>query len=164
MCNPMAAAAALQIVQGATQYSAAKQSSKYIQGQLVEQSQLQAQATNDQLEQINSQAATDMSARAIAAARERAQLRVAAGEAGVGGNSPAISEMRSQFAEGYDMTTINSNRIAALKQATLEGRSAQARTQAEFYQNAPPNPLSSVLTIGANVAGLYSRQPSAPKV
>lgn len=171
MCTPIAAAAVLTIAQGAAQYSAVKQSNAYARSEIQRESQLSAQATQNQADQINAQASTDMSARAIQAARERAALRVAAGEAGVSGNSPAISEMRSQFAEGYDITTINGNRLAMLKQGALEGDAAQSRLRSDYNRYAPPSPLASALTIGANVAGLYASKvdgrpidPSAPKI
>lgn len=164
MCNPIAAAAVLQIAQGVSQYSAAKQASAYERSAISNEMALSAQATQNQADQIRNQESVDMSARAIQAARERAALRVAAGEAGVGGNSPAISEMRSQFAEGFDMTTIRGNADAQLKQGALEGMAAQSRLTAGYNRAAPPSPLASALTIGANVAGLYSRMPSRPTI
>ncbi len=160
--NPIAIAAALQVAQGIAQYQQQKQLSIYGRAQLQNEMNLSAEATQNQADQIRNQATIDMSARAIQAARERASLRVAAGEAGVGGNSPAISEMRNQFAEGYDMTTIRGNADAQLKQGWLEGLASQSRLQSEYNSLAPPSPLASALTIGANVAGLYSRQPSTP--
>lgn len=162
MCDPVSIATVLTVASGAMQYQAAKQNSKFMRDQLQAEGETNSQAINDQINQIQNQAGIDMSARAIEAAKERARLRVASGEFGVGGVSPDIAEKRVSFSEGYDLSTINNNRTAAQKQAVLEGRSTQARTLTGIYQNRGPDPLTSALTIGANVAGLQAGQPSAP--
>jgi hypothetical protein len=164
MCEPVTIATGLMIASGAMQYQQARKDSKFMQGQLGEESRINAEATADQISQIQSQAAIDMSERTKAGLQERARLRVAAGEFGVGGVSPGISEKRSLFAEGFDLSTMDNNRKAAQKQAGLEGRTAQNRTTTERYRNAPPNLWTSALTIGANVAGLRAGRPSRPKL
>lgn len=166
MCDPtggVATLALLTVASGAMQYQQQKQDSKFMRNQLEAEGQLNAEATNDQIGQIKNQATIDISERAKAALQERARLRVAAGEFGVGGVSPDISEKRSMFAEGTDISTIDSNHRAARKQAVLEGRGAQARTLTGIYQNRAPDALASALTIGANVAGIKAGQPTAPK-
>ncbi len=163
MCDPVSAAYALTVVAGVAQYQSQKQSSAYLRNQLSIEGEENAKATQDQIGQIQNQAAIDMSERAKVALQERARLRVAAGEFGVGGISPDIAEKRSLFSEGYDLSTIDNNRTAAQRQAVREGRSAQARTLTGIYQNRAPDALASSLTIASNVAGIKASQPTTPK-
>lgn len=163
MCIPaIPALIALTVASGVAQYQEKKQSSAYLRNQLGLEGEENAKATQDQIDQIQNQASIDMSERTKAALQERARLRVAAGEFGVGGVSPDIAEKRSLFSEGYDLATIDNNRTAAQRQAVREGRSSQARTLTGIYQNRAPDALASALTIGANVAGIAATQPSAP--
>lgn len=150
------------ILSGAMAYKQGKQDSQFMRNQLQQEGETNAQATQDQVDQIQAQAAGDMSERSKAALQERARLRVASGEFGVGGVSADIAQTRSKFSEGVDLSTIDSNRRAAQKQAGLEGKGAQARTQTGIYQNRGPDALASSLTIAGNVAGLYSTQPKKP--
>lgn len=75
--------------------------------------------------EANQQALVEKTERARQAAIERARLRVATGEAGIGGLTPARLEGQTNFEEGFDLQTIESNRESKVRQAEYQKTTLQ---------------------------------------
>lgn len=106
--------------------------------------------------QLDGQAQDEMSERAKVGMRERASLRVAAGEAGVGGVGVDIQDAQSQFNQGQDVAKIESNRSAQAKQVALERSGSKA--SASSKANSLPSSASTGARAGLQIAGDYYGQ------
>lgn len=73
-----------------------------------------------QQEQVNQQAAQEKMQRAQQAMAERAQLRVTAGESGVGGLSPMKDIAETYMNQGLDASTLETNRANKVRQIQNE--------------------------------------------
>ena len=91
-------------------------------------------AISTQQDEINQQSAQDTNQRALQAMRERAALRVSAGEAGVQGASVDGAFKDTYMAQGADMATIETNRTNKIRQAQLTKGSVQANAQGRINQ------------------------------
>lgn len=100
--------------------------------------------------QIDGQTQDEMSERAKVGMRERASLRVAAGEAGVGGVGVDIQDSQSQFNQGQDIAKIESNRTAQAKQVALERSGSKASTQSKI--NSMPSSAATGARAGLQIA------------
>jgi len=115
--------------------------------------QAQADALGAQRQKQSDQIATAAGAKAgertKAAQAERARLRVAAGEAGVAGQSFEAQLMDSAFQESHDVATIS-------KDTELQQEASQARTDTALVSTMQPSPIASGLQIlGGAVGAAY---------
>lgn len=108
-------------------------------------------ATQAQIEQaqINEQATDELSLRARTALSERARLRVAAAESGVGGQTTQRVVNNPYTQAGWDMSRIRSNTQKAKQQSSLnaQGRAAGYASQASSIQR------GSMAGAGLQIAG-----------
>ena len=103
-----------------------------------------------QAQEISAQAEGQLGERVKQARRERARLRVAAGEAGVGGGSVS-AQLRDSFAQqNQDAATIARN-------ARFADRASEARTESAFAQIDRPNLLTAGLQIATAGYSGYSQ-------
>jgi hypothetical protein len=119
----------------------------------------QDQATKDQTaeiqKQINDQSVAEKSDRAAAAMREKAALRVAAGESGVGGVGVDIAANQSDMAASIDTGRIESNRASASRQAALNAQGKY--TESAGKRASIPSQGAVWGQAGLQIAGAYSK-------
>lgn len=113
MCDPASAMLAISV---ASSVAGGIGSNKQARAQ-IEANNAAATAQQDQL---NAQAALDTQERSRQGARERATMRVSAGESGVAGASPLGMLMDSLFQEGYDNSITEYNRSNAVEASSRE--------------------------------------------
>lgn len=111
--------------------------------------------------QINQGAAQQENERVRAAMIEQGRLRVASGEAGIGGNSPDAQLRESMFNEGTDITTIENNRRNGILQTGNEANSLRAKAQGIVNTSNRPSALGTGLTIAGQVGGYAAKHPSS---
>ncbi len=112
----------------------------------------QMESTAEQQRQNNAAAAQQMSERAREAQIERARLRVLAGESGLSGVSTDRIENASRFNEGYDIATIEANRLNASKQITNEAKGIRAQSQSKLNTIDRPSLIGTGLQIVGSIA------------
>lgn len=141
---------------GAVQTNANNQTQKWALDAQNEQTQKQ---TTELQKQIDGQAQQQTSDRAKAAMRERAALRVAAGESGVSGAGVNVIDSQIQQTASADMGTIESNRAARSKQAAMDQAGTAAAIQSR--RNELPSEAATwgqaALRIGGDVSKYYTR-------
>jgi hypothetical protein len=150
----MCEAATILAIASTVATTAATASSARAQTKAIEQGYAQQMETvQEQYKQIDAQASQQMTERAREAMKERARLRVIAGEFGIGGG---VSEDRimneSRFNEGTDMATIEANRMSNLKQTELEAKGMRAGSVRQLSQVKQPSLIGS----GLQIAGIYA--------
>lgn len=91
-------------------------------------------AVGAQQDEINQQAAQEKQQRALLAMRERAALRVSAGEAGLAGGVVDGAIKDTYMNESADMGTLEANRANKIKQAQLSKGQIQATAQGRVNQ------------------------------
>jgi hypothetical protein len=111
----------------------------------------QMQGVQQQYDQINAQAAQQMSERGLEAMKERSRLRVLAGESGVSGISEDRIMNESRFNQGTDMATIEANRANNLKQTKMDAEGMRAGQMRQLSQIKQPSLIGS----GLQIAGIY---------
>ena len=86
-------------------------------------------AQTTEQDQVNQQAAQEKLQRTQAAMAERARLRVASGEAGIGGLSPAKDIGETYMNQGMDASVLETNRANRIRQIENEKDSTYATNQ-----------------------------------
>jgi hypothetical protein len=112
------------------------------------------QQQNAQAEEANASAQQAMGKRVAQARRERARLKVAAGEANIGGASFEAQLMNSLFQEDFDLADIN-------KQAQFTERAINTSADMAHSRVADPNLALAGLQIAGAVQG-YRNRPTKP--
>jgi hypothetical protein len=155
MCIPVAAAglliSAVSVGLSAAQANANNQTQKKA---LEAQNTVSKMQTAELQKQINAKSEQERSERAAAAMRERASLRVAAGEAGVGGAGVSILENQADRNAAMDMGIIESNRSNASRQANLEQAGISAGIEGK--KSALPSKAAVWGQAGLQIAGDYA--------
>lgn len=108
-----------------------------------------------QREEVRDANETKIADRNRAARRDRARSRVAAAEAGVGGQSFSLAIKQSRFAQDLDAARINKNTFFATRRIQSQLRSSNAATAqpgALDFVNAGLSGYSSGLQINAAIA------------
>lgn len=119
------------------------------------------QAINDRARQIAQTHDLDIFERQRQAAREYSRIAVAAGEAGVGGNSPARLLANTLQQMSYDQGIFRQNKENALAQNLVEVQAAGARRESRIKvaEARRPNPFLTSLKIGGQTAmSFYNTQ------
>ena len=138
MCSPPAIVMALSMASTATGLFAQRQAANAQLEALETQRQAQA-------EELSAQAEQRMGERVKKARRERARLRVAAGEAGIAGASFEAVLADSFAQQNQDLATIAKN-------VAFADRASQARFRSAVAQVDRPTLVSSALQIGLSGA------------
>lgn len=114
-----------------------------------------------QRQQIDRSVGLEIFERQRQALRERSRIAVAAGEAGVGGISPARIIAQSLWDASYDIGIHSANRDAMLLQNLLEQSAVMASRDSQIRQarSQITNPFMSMLMIGSNFARGYLSVP-----
>lgn len=112
----------------------------------------QMDSLNLQYDQTNKQAIDEMSARAREAMIESAKLRAFSGESGLAGISNERIQNESGFNLGTDISSIESNRQASLRQLHQEGRGVRAQTTSKMNEVMKNRP--SLIGTGLQIAGV----------
>jgi hypothetical protein len=115
----------------------------------------QIEALSKRAEGISDQAALDKLERQRQAMREQARIRVAAGEAGVGGGqSTQLRLADALFQSGYDIGIIEHNKDANLDQVEYQMESARrsADNRLASYEATSYGPLESFMGIASSTA------------
>ena len=116
------------------------------------------QALQTQYDQTNKQAIDEMSVRARESMVESARLRAFSGESGLAGISNDRIQSESAFNLGTDISSIESNRQASLRQLYQEGREDRARSTSRINDIRRPSLIGTGLQIAgvaANTASNY---------
>lgn len=150
MCEPtmllMGAMSVMSAVKGFQQQSAAYAQAQQQQEYMNQNYTAQALAAKDaaqaninaitaQQQEVSEAADAEAMERQIEASRERARAVVAAGEAGLGGITPALLERDVMGAAGRDITTIQRNKASQIMQGQRDKQAA--RRSGTTVGNAP---------------------------
>lgn len=131
------------------------------------QAELDYQILEEQKQEIKEQAGLEAFERQRQALREEAKIRVAAGEAGVLGNSILRQLNDSLLQAGYDIGIIEANKEAQLNQASLEQAASLSRANS-VIANAKASsvrPLQAVFNIGyAGLSGALAGYSAGKKL
>lgn len=148
MCEPTTIIAAVSAVAGlASQAKAAS-----AQAEAIAQAQLASnEATARQYQQVQGQAAEQVSERAKEAMIERGRLRVFAGESGLAGVSVDRIINVSRFNEGSDMATIEANRRNTVDQVAMDARAGFSSNQSRMNSIKKPD----LIGAGLQIAGAH---------
>lgn len=121
-------------------------------------------ALEKQRQQIDRSVGLEMFERQRQALRERSRIAVAAGEAGVAGNSPARLIARSLQDAAFDIGVHQANRQAMLEQTMLEQADIRAArdTRINLSRSQQTNPFMAALQIGARAVSAYHSVPKIP--
>lgn len=141
MCNPLALGivmAAGAAAQSYSQYSAGKAQASYLKEQY-----------EAQQDQLDAQASAEANEAARKARRERARIAVAAGEAGVSGNSFEAQLHNSLFQQQNQLALVNYNQTQAKAASQDQLNSALSGIQM-------PTALGAALQIGTAFASGYA--------
>lgn len=110
----------------------------------------QMETLQTQYAQTNKQAVEEMSVRARESMIENSRLRAWAGESGLAGISNDRILNESQFNLGTNISSIESNRQASLRQQYREGREVRAGATSKINQM----PRPSLIGTGLQIAGV----------
>lgn len=150
MCSPTAAiaVASLVIADREKRANARRQEESLAAEQ--RNSDVQAQVEQNQ---INENAADNLTLRAKQALQERALLRVSSGEAGVAGNSVERVNSEADVNAGWDIARILTNTRNRVTQSRLEARGRNASIASRYNQIERPSTLSTGLQIAGSIYG-----------
>lgn len=155
MCDPISIGVASLAIGTASagmsfmqQSSQAKMQRKAVQDNYAQQ----MQALNLQYDQTNKQATDEMSVRAREAMIESARLRAFSGESGLAGISNDRIQNESALNLGTDISSIESNRQASLRQLYQEGREVRAQTTSKINEVMKNRPT--LIGTGLQIAGV----------
>lgn len=154
MCSPVLAVTAVSAV---ASYMSQQSQAEAQEAALKNQADAQASSAKLQKEQVNEQAADEMSARAKQAQAAEARLKVAAGESGVSGVSEDRNEAEVQFNASQDIATIENNRQAKMKQINAGIDASNAKGESAAASIREPSMLGS----GLQIAGTWAKQKAA---
>lgn len=114
--------------------------------------------------QINRASDLEIFERQRQALRERSRIAVAAGEAGVVGNSPARLIAQAMLDAAHDIGVHQANRESNLLQTNLERTAVQAKRDSRINvaRSQMVNPFMSALMIGGRAATSYFSAPRIP--
>ena len=161
MCDPISIAVGSLAISAAStgmgfmqQSSQAKMQRKAVQEDYAQQ----IQALNLQYDQTNKQAIDEMSVRAREATIESARLRAFSGESGLAGISNDRVQNESAFNLGTDISSIESNRQASLRQLYQEGKGVRAQTTSKMNEVMKNRP--SLIGTGLQIAGVAANTAS----
>ncbi len=160
MCPPLLIGSTLAILSGVQTMMQIGQQNQ-MAGQIAESAQ-EAAATDYSIlqqrqTQINEQAALEAFERQRQSLKEQAKIRVAAGEAGVLGNSPLREVENAMFQGAYDKSIIETNRINQIIQAQQAKQNVytQVQSRLNYAESLTTNPFLGVLQIGSNIGGSF---------
>jgi hypothetical protein len=119
-----------------------------------EQSRLNTEQAKNLQDQIDKKSQQEMSDRAKAAMAERAALRTASGEAGVGGAGVSILENQADRNASVDIATMETNRSNLSRQAALDAAGTAAAIQGKI--NSLPSEAAVWGQAGLQIAGQYA--------
>ena len=111
----------------------------------------------EQRRQEGLQARQQMSERGKQALFERARLRAASAEGGVGGNSIDRIFNENSFAAGQDMATMQENARNGVRQSMQQGEAMRSTAQSRLNAIERPSMLSTGLQIAGIGADAYSK-------
>lgn len=171
MCLPVAAPVLLAI-QTATAVAGAVFSHIGQQQAANAQEKAIKQGYNSQVSQLNEKnrqeqvkAGQEMSERARQAMFERARLRAASAEGGLGGISVDNIFSANEWALGQDLATMNENYRNTARQSVMEGTAMRAEAQSRLTSIERPSILNTglqIASIGLDSAQQYSKLPKKP--
>lgn len=126
---------------------------------------LEYQQINEKQQQINQQSALDQSERNKQGLLEQAKISTIAGESGALGISSDRVLADSFMQEGTDMSSLEKNRVNAIKQTGWEGRQAQgsADVRNADISNKRPSLIGTGLQIAADSYGGIQKAKSVAK-
>jgi hypothetical protein len=156
MCSPVAAFAAVSVVKTIADYNDQRRQAATLRQQAEQENQELNRTLDDAHAQTDARAKEEMSVRARAALLERGRLTAIAADSGVTGNSQDRVLRESRFNEGYDITTIETNRTSQQAQIERARRSGDLTYARQLAAARGPSPLGAMLSIGGNVAGAYA--------
>lgn len=161
MCNPILVMAGMSVVSAI----GAKQNASNAQVASNNALSQQYQQINEKQGQINQQSALDQSERDKQGLLERAKMATISGESGALGISSDRLLSDSFMQEGTDISSLEKNRVNAIKQTGWEGTQAQANAQSRNVEIASKTPtvLGTGLQIGADAYIMNSKSKAAAK-
>jgi hypothetical protein len=118
----------------------------------------QSEAASRQYAETNKQAAQEMSQRAHEGMVERARLRVISGESGLSGVTTDKIAGESDFNQGTDIASIESNRRAQNLQTQSNANGLRATTQSRLAAISRPSLLGTGLQIAGAGADYYGEK------
>jgi hypothetical protein len=122
---------------------------------------LQSMMLSQQSQEVDTQTSAELLERKMAAQKEAARLKAAAGEAGIEGNTVGRLMTDVEQAAGRDTSTIKYNREIKQRQIYNAGRVAMERAKApKLYAHAPNRNMYAMrmgLGIGSAAMGTYNQ-------
>lgn len=168
MCEPVTATA-LAIGTAAAVSSYAESKARNAQAKAEEQAAKSAAAYDKtaidlRRHQINRSVDLEIFERQRQALRERSRIAVAAGEAGVAGNSPARMIAQSMLDAAHDIGVHQANRESLIAQTMLEEQAIKAGrdSRVNIARSQMTNPFMSALMIGGRTTAAYLGAPRIP--
>lgn len=154
MCNPVAVMAVMTVASAVGAKETATNTQQAANNALGKQ----YQQINEKQGQINQQSALDQSERDKQGLLERAKMATISGESGALGISSDRLLSDSFMQEGTDISSLEKNRVNAIKQTGWEGTQAQASAQSTINTAAAkaPSVIGTGLQIGTDYLTLSS--------
>jgi hypothetical protein len=152
MCIPAAAAGLIiSTVSAAVSYVQQDRTARQHTRAIYEADRANLDSSLEQERQVNSQATDQKSQRTREAMIERGRLRVIAAESGLEGGLDRI-ERASMFNEGYDIASIESNRMNAVAQVRAERAAGRTLTGIRLASVQRPSLVGTGLQVAGAVA------------
>ena len=150
LSTALLAASALQIGQTVLGHVDASQQASAQSKAIAANDAQQQETMRERMKQYNAQAVDQKSERSREAVIERGRLRAVQGESGLTGNTQSRVIGESYFNEGYDMSSIESNRKKEVAQVQLEAKGLRAHSQSQLHSVRQP----SLIGTGLQIAGI----------
>lgn len=152
MCSPTLALMGMTTVMQMQQQNAAADAQEDALEDAAANSAMQTQIEQNE---INDQAADQVSLRVRQALIERSRLKVAANESGIAGRTVDALSNKVDARKGWDISRITSGQASRLRQSSMNNRSRQAGYNSQRSQITRMSPV----TAGLQIAGAhYARQ------
>lgn len=164
MCEPMSIAIASLAIGTASAgmgFMQQSQQAKMERRSLQDNHAQRMQALQLQYDQTNKQAVDEMSVRARESMVESARLQAFSGESGLAGISNDRIQNESTFNLGTDISSIESNRQASLRQLFQEGREDRARSTSRINDIKRPSLIGTGLQIAGTAVNTASNYQAA---
>ena len=160
MCDPATAMMAFSAVAGGASFFSQKEQAE-AQSDAIEANYASQMAANaEQLQELNSSAATEKSDLAREALARKGQVRVASGESGLGGLvvDSLLQDVDAQ--SGRAVSRVEEDRRRGANQIRRNGESIYANNQSNMNAVKRPSAVATLAGIGSDVFAIQATRPS----
>lgn len=156
MCEPTSIMVGLTALSTVLAVKGQQEMAKQQEDSIEESARLSNETTQKQYNQIQEQNTDEVSQVARAAMVEQARMRVAAGEAGIAGNTVDAAMGNSEFNAAEAIAGIGKNTRNNLSQSYLNARAGDAQYKSQMNSIKQPDWVGAGLQIAGSVAGNYN--------